>query len=279
MNEMSYNNFESQTQDKKTLIDQLFNEECDKIRDRVLRVSDAFYCDLQSSIPQWIKGAQCSTKISNIFKAKSQATDFTSQLVRICSDKIKYKTTEWVNKHFIPMLMSEINALAQTMSSKTSTYEQELANLRVSMDIDQQGIVKNATPSRTNRALSAGASLLVGDVGGAIMGGAGGLDATLKTIGCEVGAGVILGVISVFTPVGLTAMVVGVVLSALVGSKWSLSTMEDKIRKKVSEKMVDSIKSTGNKEKFNKAIINNVNRSLEELRNNVETDWSVLRCA
>ena len=279
MNEMKYNNFESQAQDKKALIDQLFNEECDKIRDRVLRVSDAFYYDLQSSIPLWIKDAQCSTKISNIFKAKSQATDFTSQLVRKCSDKIKCKTEEWVKNRFVPMLMTEINTLAQTMNSKTKTYEQELANLRVSLHIDQQGIVKNATPSSTNRALSAGASILVGDLGGAIMGSAGGFDATLKTIGCEVCAGVILGVISLFTPVGLTAMVIGVVLSALVGSKWSLSTMEDKIRMRVSEKMVDSIKSVTSKDTFNNMIINNVNKSLKELRNNIDAHWSDLLCA
>ena len=111
------------------------------------------------------------------------------------------------------------------------------------------------------------------------MGGAGGFDATLKTIGCEIGAGVILGVISLFTPIGLTAMVCGVVLSTLVGSKWSLSTMEDKIRKKVAEKMVESIKSEENKMKFNEMIIANVNKSLDELRKNIDTNWNGLLCA
>ena len=279
MNTLINNNFEIQTQGKKGLINQLFNEECDKIRDRVLRVSDAFYYDLQSSIPMWTTEASCSTQITNIFKAKSQAEAFTSELVMSCSDKMTGKTNEWVKNRFVPMLVNEISTLSQTMDSQTSTYLDELYKLRVSIEIDQDGVVENATPSNTNRILSTGTSILVGDLGGAIMGSAGGFDATLKTIGCEIGAGVILGVISLFTPIGLTAMVCGVVLSALVGSKWSLSTMEDKIRKKVAEKMVESIKSEENKIKFNEMIIANVNKSLDELRKNIDTNWNGLLCA
>ena len=276
---MNYTNFDTQVNNKNGLINQLYNAECDKIRDRILRVSDAFYYDLQSSIPLWIESAHCDTEITNIFKAKSQATEFTSKLVKSCSDKITVKTEEWVKNRFVPMLTKEINTLAQTMDSKTNTYEDEFTALQVSVDVDQEGIVEDATPSKTNRVLSAGTSILIGDLGGAIMGGAGGFDATLKTIGCEVGAGIILGVASLFTPIGLTAMVVGVVLSAFVGSKWSLSTMEDKIRKKVTEKMVVSIKSSTNKKKFNEMIIANVNKSLDELRKDIDTNWNGLLCA
>lgn len=279
MNNLSYNKFEAQVQGKKALIDQLFAEECNKIYDRVLCVSDAFYNDLESNIPRWINDAECNNEITNIFKAKSQAEAFTSELVKISSGKIKSKTEEWVENRFIPVLKSEIQTLAQTMDSQTNTYMNELSHLRISWDIDQRNIIENTTPSKTNRALSAGASLLVGDLGGAIMGGAGGFDATLKTIGCEAGAGVILGVISLFTPIGLTALVVGAVLSALVGSHWSLNSMESKIRKKVTEKMVESIKSEINKEKFNMMIISNVDKSLNELRRNVNSQWNGLLSA
>lgn len=279
MSNLSYNKFEVQAQGKKALIDQLFTEECNKIYDRVLRVSDAFYNDLENNIPRWINEAKCSNNISNIFKVKSQAEAFTSELVTISSDKIKTKTEEWVENHFIPVLKSEIKTLTQTMDSQTNTYMNELSNLRVSLNIDQQNIVKNTTPSKANRALSAGASLLVGDLGGAIMGGAGGFDATLKTLGCEAGAGVILGIISLFTPVGLTAFVVGAVLSVLVGSNWSLNSMESKIRKEVSKNMVENIKSESNKERFKMMIISNVDKSLSELRRNINTRWNGLLIA
>lgn len=279
MSNLSYNKFEVQAQGKKALIDQLFTEECNKIYDRVLRVSDAFYNDLENNIPRWINEAKCSNNISNIFKVKSQAEAFTSELVTISSDKIKTKTEEWVENHFIPVLKSEIKTLTQTMDSHTNTYMNELSNLRVSLNIDQQNIVKNTTPSKANRALSAGASLLVGDLGGAIMGGAGGFDATLKTLGCEAGAGVILGIISLFTPVGLTAFVVGTVLSVLVGSNWSLNSMESKIRKEVSKNMVENIKSESNKERFKMMIISNVDKSLSELRRNINTRWNGLLIA
>jgi hypothetical protein len=279
MNEMSCNNYDAQAQSKRDLITKLFDEECAKIYDRIFCISDAFYSDIEGCIPRWVNDAVTSTEIKNIFKVKSQATEFTSELVQACSTKVKRKTEEWVKEHFIPTLTNEIKSLAQTMDAKTTTYMDELSNLRVCMDIDKQVIINKTTPSSTNRVLSAGASILLGDLGGAIMGGAGGFDATLKTIGCEVGAGVVLGVISLFTPVGLTGILVGVILSAIVGSKWSLSTMESKIRQKVADKMVESIKSKTNKDRFNSMITSNVEKSLKQLRQNVNSYWDELLCA
>lgn len=279
MSNTNYNKFEVQIQNKTAIINQLFDDECNKIYDRVLRVSDAFYDDLESNIPRWTNEAECNNKISNILKVKSQVNAFTYELVKISCDKIKDKTEEWVKNRFIPMLENEISTLAQTMDSQTSTYMEDLSHLRISLEIDQNNIIKNTTPSRTNRTLSAGASLLMGDLGGAIMGGAGGFDATLKTIGCEAGAGVILGIISLFTPIGITALVTGAVLSVIVGSHWSLNSMESKIRKEVTRKMTESIKSKINKERFNMTIISNVDKSLNELRRNINSQWNGLLCA
>lgn len=278
MNNSNYNSSATE-ESKKRLISQLYNEECEKIYDHVLRVSDAFYADLESNIPMWISEIKCKNSISNIFKAKAQAEAFTSELVSLTSDKIKTKTKEWVDNRFIPLLKSEIKTLAQTMNTHTTTYVDELSGVRVTMDINQREIISKTTPSKANRALSVGGSLLVGDLGGAIMGGAGGFDATMKTIGCEVGAGVVLGVISCFTPIGLPALIAGALASIFVGGNWALSSMESKIRKTVAEKMVENIKSPDNKERFNMMIISNVDKSLSELRHNAYRQWGCLLSA
>ena len=52
MNNSNYNS-SAMEESKKRLISQLYNEECEKIYDHVLRVSDAFYADLESNIPMW----------------------------------------------------------------------------------------------------------------------------------------------------------------------------------------------------------------------------------
>ena len=279
MNKPNYNNSSAMTVNKRDIIRHLYEEECNKIYDRVLRVSDAFYADLGNSIPMWISEIKCKNSISNIFKAKSQAEAFTSELVAQTTAKIQYKTEEWVKNRFIPLLKGEITTLADMMNTTAGNYMDELTRVRVTMDINQRDIVDKTTPSKTNRALSVGASLLVGDVGGAIMGGAGGIDATMKTIGCEIGAGVALGIISCFTPIGLPALVIGALASIFVGGNWALSSMEKKVRNTVAEKMAEKIKDPLNKERFNMMIISNVDKSLSELRHNANHQWGGLLSA
>lgn len=273
MNNLSYNHFEHQAQVKKQLIDQHLNEGFNEIYKRVLWVSDAFYSNLVANVTGWITNASCRNGVDNLFKVRSQTKAFTAELVNVVSDKVKEETQAWVQNRFVPLLRSEIQTLAETVDVKANSYLDELDSLRVTLDVNQDEIVRRTTPSAANRVFSSGASLLIGDLGGAIMGGAGGFDATLKTIGCEFGAGFILGIVSLFTPVGLTAFIVGVVISAIVGGAWSLSSIEKNIRRKMSEEIIKNLKSSAQKEKFNNMITSNVMKSLDELRKNVNAQW------
>lgn len=268
--------FDAQSQKKKQLIEQHIEEGMAEIRKHALEASDTFYSDLIRKVPGWVNDSQCQTAVNSIFRLKSQSQAYTSELVGHVSSKIKTETNSWVRTHFIPLLKSEIITLSESVDAKAHTYLSELESLRVSLNIDQRHIIDKTTPSKTNRILSSGTSLLVGDIGGAIMGGAGGIDATLKTMGCEFGAGLILGIASLFTPIGLTAIVVSVVLSAIVGGKWALSSVESNIRRELTDEMIKVLKSTSKKEMFNRTILENVNKSLSEIRENLNAQWGVL---
>lgn len=276
MNKLNCSNFESQSQVKKMLIEQHLNEGIADIQKRITVVSDAFYSNLIGQITEWVKNAQCQERVNNIFRVQRQSKAYTAELIDIVSSEMKVETQTWVHNHFIPLLKNEIQALSETVDTEVNTYLDELEHLKVSLNLNQHQIIDKTTPSTTNRVLSSGVSLLVGDIGGAIMGGAGGFDATLKTLGCEFGAGLVLGIASLFTPIGLTAIVISVVLSALVGGEWALSSIEENIRKEIAKEIVKNLKSEEQKNKFNQIIISNVDKSLSELKRNVNVQWERL---
>lgn len=276
MNRLNCNNFENQAQVRKMLIEQHLNEGITDIQKRITLVSDAFYSNLIGQVTEWVNNAQCKEKVNNIFCVQRQSKAYTAELIDIVSSNMKTETQTWVNNHFIPLLKNEIQTLSETVNTKVNSYLDELEHLKVSLNLNQHKIIDNTTPSTTNRVLSSGASLLVGDIAGAIMGGAGGFDATLKTLGCEFGAGLILGIASLFTPIGLTAIVISVVLSAMVGGKWALSSIEENISKEITKEIIKNLKSEEQKNKFNQIIISNVDKSLSELKRSVNTQWEKL---
>lgn len=276
MNSAEYNQILQRTEERADLIRQQVKEGCDDIQRHAMAASEAFYADLVLKAPQWIQQAKCSNSVDNIFRVKSQAKAYTEELADILSDHVKDTTEHWVQGRFVPLLKSEIQTLAMTVNSQTADCYMGLEKLRVSLDVNSRRIVDEATPSTANRLLSSGASLLIGDIGGAIMGGAGGFDAMLKTLGCEFAAGIILGIVALFTPVGWTALIISVVIAAIVGGTWSLNTIESKIRKKVSEETIKLLKSDEQRANFNHLMVQQIDKALTPIRDGIEEKLSQL---
>jgi len=266
MNSAEYNQILKRTEEQADLIRQQVKIGCEDIHKHAMAASKAFYSDLVLKAPQWIQQAKCSNSVDNIFRVKSQTEAYTEELTEILSERVKETTEHWVQDRFVPLLQSEIQTLATIVNAKTANCYTGLEKLRVTLDVNRRRIVDEATPSTTNRVLSTGASLLIGDLGGAIMGGAGGFDAMLKTLGCEFAAGIILGIVALFTPVGLTALIIGAVIAAITGGVWALSSIESKIRKKVSEETVNLLKSEEQRANFNHLMAQQIDKALAPIK-------------
>lgn len=259
----------SNMDEKRNAIIQQLDEECLAIHSHAESSARAFYSHLSSCIPVWIKGYRCRHQVDNIFRLKSQAEAYTEELAESLQSDIKGETRNWVESQFVPLVQREITTLAQAVNSDTQEYFYQLSNLSVPVGVSKNTIVKSATPSKGNRIISAGASLLVGDLSGAIMGGAGGSDAMFKTVGCELGAGVMLGIVSLFTPVGLAALVAGAIASAFVGGTWALSSVESTIRKTLVKKTQEGINSEEHTKQFLQAIHSKIDSYLNVIREDV----------
>lgn len=254
---------------KNDIIIQQMKEGFQAIHSHAESSARAFYSELATKIPIWINEYKCYHHVNNIFKLRSQVNAYTEELVDALQRNVTNETKEWVEHKFVPLVQREITTLSQAVNSQTQAYCHQLNQLNIPMEINKNSIVKSTTPSTSNRIISTGASILIGDLGGAIMGGAGGSNAMLKTMGCEFGAGIILGVASLFTPVGLAALVVSAILSAFVGGAWALSSIEKNVRKTLVKKTKENICSTGKADQLLRAIHTKIDSYLNIIQEDV----------
>ena len=276
MRTYNYSDDLSNIETKNDIIIQQMNEGFQAIHSHAESSARAFYSELATRIPIWINEYKCYHHVDNIFKLRSQVNAYTEELVDALQQNVTNETKEWVEHKFVPLVQREITTLSQAVNSQTQAYCHQLNQLNIPMEINKNSIVKSTTPSSSNRVISTGASILIGDLGGAIMGGAGGSNAMLKTMGCEFGAGIILGVASLFTPVGLAALVVSAILSAFVGGAWALSSIEKNVRKTLVKKTKENVFSTGKTDQLLRAIHAKIDSYLnimqEDVNRNLQSD-------
>ena len=276
MRTYNYSDDLSNIETKNDIIIQQMNEGFQAIHSHAESSARAFYSELATRIPIWINEYKCYHHVDNIFKLRSQVNAYTEELVDALQQNVTNETKEWVEHKFVPLVQREITTLSQAVNSQTQAYCHQLNQLNIPMEINKNSIVKSTTPSTSNRVISTGASILIGDLGGAIMGGAGGSNAMLKTMGCEFGAGIILGVASLFTPVGLAALVVSAILSAFVGGAWALSSIEKNVRKTLVKKTKENVFSTGKTDQLLRAIHAKIDSYLnimqEDVNRNLQSD-------
>lgn len=264
------------TSDNRALIEQTIrradsivrqvDEGCDSIRQDMKTTSEAFYRTVVGKIPQWVNSHVCKNTMDSIFSIKSDAKAMTEELMDVISDNLTEEAKRWSENTFVPMLENEVETLAQAVSLDLEGCLKDLDQVRMNINVDSEGIVDDTTPSSANRLLSSGGSLLFGDLAGAIMGGLAGFSGTLKTITCEITAGIILGIVALFNPVSMTAVVIAVIISSLIGGAWALSDMEDKIKKTVIEKATASLRSGSSAMGFGNMVDDEVEKYLDKIR-------------
>lgn len=277
MNRNDQNAILTRTEQATNMIVSQFNHGCDNVHHAARMAARSYHSSLLLKIPSWIDGITCSNTVDNIFKVKRQAKAYTEEVVSELKQRIKADATEWAESRFVPLLENELNTLANTVNADTEKCYEELGKLRVDLDVNQREIVDNATPSGANRLISTGTSLLIGDLGGAIMGGAGGFEGMLKTLTCEFVGGFVLGIIALFTPIGLPALIITAIIGMIAGGCWTLSSIEKKIRRKVKEAVLDSMKSKEHLLAYDNMIHGKVEQYLSILRDEMEENVNKLQ--
>lgn len=198
-------------------------------------------------------------------KASSQA--FTEGCIKHVQGRIETVIASWsedelLNKYIMPRLES----LTQQQEANLALYEEDLKKVRakLNLDLDGDNIADDNRAGNTNRILSAIAGAFLNPAS-LVTGAAFGWKGLVASLGTTLVGGIILGIISMFTPVGLPALIITWILSAITGGLIVGSGMESKIRKTISEKIREELSNQ------QEVLASNIGQAVEDVIDKIKS--------
>lgn len=229
-----------------------------------------FVTSVIPKIDDWVKEFEPSDDQSiSAFHPKSSTTAFTEACLKFVQGRMEAEMANWIEKDLAEgYLVPQLKAITAQQDSNLASFEEDLkklrANMNLSLDSDE---ISEDTPGTTNRILSAIAGAFLNPAS-LVVGGAFGWKGLVTSLITTLVSGMVLGVISMFTPIGLPAVIIGYVIAAIVAGGITFKGMEGKVRKSIVEKLKAELSEQ--KETAAKSIGQSVAQTLEKVSEAVE---------
>ncbi len=263
----------TQAQNKADIINQQVGNGVTDIA-KIARDRGALYLisDLIPNVDNWVNEANPEKGI-NLLHLKSSIKEYTEAIIDHMKSKISSSMSSWCKDSLVrDCIEGQFNNLLVSQKENLSSYQEDLSKVKVNLNlpIDGEQIGDKLSPSTASRVLSAGGSLLIGDIFGAITGGVLGFKAMLTTLAAELTAGIVLGIVSLFTPVGLPALIIAAILAALGSFTGNVMSIKSQVKKKI---IGETKRILGeNKEKFSSEIFTAVKSTLSKIQTKIKDE-------
>ncbi len=263
----------TQAQNKADIINQQVGKGVTDIAE-IARDRGALYLisDLIPNVDNWVNEANPEKGI-NLLHLKSSIKEYTEAIIDHMKSKISSSMSSWCKDSLVrDCIEGQFNNLLVSQKENLSSYQEDLSKVKVNLNLPIAGeqIVDKLSPSTASRVLSAGGSLLIGDIFGAITGGVLGFKAMLTTLAAELTAGIVLGIVSLFTPVGLPALIIAAILAALGSFTGNVMSIKSQVKKKI---IGETKRVLGeNKEKFSCEIFTAVKSTLSKIQTKIKDE-------
>ena len=181
-------------------------------------------------------------QISMWHPKKSGAT-FTEACIKFVQSCIETKIAVWCDKDLIENYVKpQLETMVASQNANLEAYEEDLKKVRADLhlSLDSEAINNEENVSNTNRILSAIAGAFLNPAS-LVMGGAFGWKGLTGSLVAAMAGGLVLSIIALFTPIGWPAVIITYVVSGLIGGAYASSSIEDKIKKKIAEKMREAL--------------------------------------
>ena len=188
------------------------------------RMATRSYLDIIDSIPVWLDEFTPASKIG-LIPRKAEVNAVITEIGEHLSSKIAEFQQDWQKNALVPV----IEERATTIFDIESDLEKFYAELdRVTFELAGQEYARNDTPPLQRIAAMAG-GFFFGGVAGAIAGNYGFTKEFAITIGLELGAYFVLGLLGLFNPFTLILVIGATILASLVtGRSHQMKVVKDK---------------------------------------------------
>lgn len=213
------------------------------------RMATRSYLDIIDSIPVWLEEFTPASKIG-LIPRKAEVNAVITEIGDHLSSKIAEFQQDWQKNALVPV----IEERATTIFDIESDLEKFYAELdRVTFELAGQEYARNNTPPLQRIAAMAG-GFFFGGVAGAIAGNYGFTKEFAITIGLELGAYFVLGLLGLFNPFTLILVIGATILASLVtGRSHQMKLVKDKICENVTEQ-VSAMSGPSSEEMVNTVI-------------------------
>lgn len=263
----------SQAQDKANLINQQVENGVKDIAN-IAKDKGALYLisDVIPNVETWVNEANPEKGIS-IIHLRSSIKEYTEAVIDHMKSRLSTSISSWCKQSLVrDCIEVQFSNLLLSQRGNMSSYQEDLDKVKVNLNLPVDGdeIGNKMTPSAANRLVSAGGSLLIGDIFGAMTGGLLGFNAMLKTLMVELTAGIVLGIINLFNPVGLPAIIIAGIIAFCAGTGWNVMSIKSNIKKKIAAETKKALSDS--KDKFSNEIFNAVKGTLSQVQTKIKDE-------
>ena len=197
---------------------------------------------------------------------KRSGTAFTEACIKYVQKRIETKMAEWCDKKLVQgYIYPELKRLTEQQNANLEAFECDLRTVRTNLKLSLNGdtINEQGSVGKINRILSALAAVFLQNYTGIVSGGLLGWKGLLSSLVATIIGNVILLIVGLFTPVGLSAYIITYIVGTLIGGVFVVSNIESQIKKKISEKMYDELS------KQQQSISTNIGNTVGDILNKI----------
>ncbi len=227
-----------------------------------------FLSEILPNISTWVEEFTPTDEEQSIsmWHPKRTGAAFTEACIKYVQSCIETKMSEWCDKELVNgYIYPQLETLTRQQDANLQSFEQDLKNVRANLNLslNSEEISEGEGASKTNRILSAIAGAFLNPAS-LVVGGAFGWRGLVASLGATLVGGLILGIISLFTPVGWPALIITWILSAIAGGSLVGGNLESRIKRKISEKMYEELS------KQQETIASNIGNAVTEVVNKIQ---------
>lgn len=198
---------------------------------------------------------------------KRSAKAFTEACLAFVQKRIEARAAQWCETSLVKgYVMPQIELLCRRQDANVAAYERELGNLRASLNfgIDSDAIQEQENGTNSSRILAALAGAFFSPDCIAVGGAFGWRGLLTSVITATVGA-IVLGIISLFTPVGWVGLIITWVLSAITSGAIRGASIAKNIKSKVAKEIAAGIQTN------QRTLVGDIVKSVEAVLAKVQT--------
>jgi len=217
-----------------------------------------------------------------VFRPKQSSAQIAEECSKELETRSKQYVADWNRDVLNPTITRALQDTTSSMKGQFDAFNEDIQNARLTLDTE--AAKANVEVQTGTRVAMVAYALLTGDWITALMGGVFGAGAFGRTIACQFAASLILVIISLFTPVGLTAMVIAGLAGLIGGISWTAaraaenikSSTVSKMRKALQENREENIKKAAAEcakifDRLEQRLKQAADEDIAEVENNIKT--------